>query len=144
MPIQETRSKPKKIALVVHAEMHTLSRFQSALSEKGFTVIVARDLATSLLAMNQHCFDLAIVSSELKEIGDGWPLAAVLRMAFPKARVCVLTPSEPDVLTLQTAINHGIRETYELSLPPQEIISSLLTKTKRHADAEPSSRATLQ
>lgn len=136
MPIQDTRSRPKKIALVVHAEMDALSRFQSSLSEKGFTVIVSRDLTTSLLAMNQHCFDLAIVSSELKESGDGWPLAAVLRMAFPKARVCVLTATGPDVLTLQTAINHGIRETYELTLPPKEIISSLLTKTKRNRSGE--------
>ena len=94
---------------------------------KGFTVVVARDIATDLLAMNHHCFDLSIVAAGFKGSGDGWPLAAVLRMAFPKATVCVLTPSEPDVLTLQSAINYGIRQTYELSLPPQEVISSLLS-----------------
>ncbi|GAC1438009.1 MAG: hypothetical protein NVSMB58_32300 [Terriglobales bacterium] len=121
------KSKRTKFAFIAHSEMEALLRFQSALSAKGFTVVVARDIATALLAMNHHCFDLSIVSADFKGSGDGWPLAAVLRMAFPKATVCVLTPSEPDVLTLQSAINYGIRQTYELSLPPQEVISSLLS-----------------
>ena len=127
------KSKGKKIALVVHSEMDALLRYQSALSAEGFTVVVARDLATALLAMTHHCLELAIVSVDLKQSGDGWPLASVVRMGFPKATVCVLTPSEPDVLTLQTAINYGIRQTYELSLPPHKVISSLLAKSRQDA-----------
>ena len=59
------------MALVVHSDMGLLSSFQSALSEKGFVTIVARDLPTALLAITHHYFDLAIVSSRLAEGGDG-------------------------------------------------------------------------
>ncbi len=127
------KSKANKVALVVHSEMDALLRYQSALSAEGFTVIVARDLASALLAMTHHCLELAVVSVDLKQSGDGWPLAAVVRMGFPKATVCVLTPSDPDVLTLQSAINYGIRQTYELSLPPHEVVCSLLAKSRQDA-----------
>ena len=106
--------------------MNALLQYQSALKAAGFTVVIARDLAAALLAMTDHCLELAIVLEDLKESGDGWPLAAVLRMGFPEATVCVLTPSEPDVLTIQSAINYGVPHTYELSLPPLEVITSLL------------------
>ena len=36
---------------------------------------LARDLPTALLVTTQHYFDLAIVSSQLREPGEGWPLA---------------------------------------------------------------------
>ena len=119
-----------KTALVVHPDMDALSKFQAALSAKGFVTIVARDLPTALLAITQHHFDAALVSSQLAEEGDGWPLAGVLHLVFPRAYIGVLVPSEPDVLTLQAAINYGVRETFPWSRPVQEIVDSIPTQTR--------------
>jgi DNA-binding NtrC family response regulator len=119
---------PAKMALVVHSDMGLLSGFQSALSENGFVTIVARDLPTALLAITHHFFDVAIVSSKLGEGGDGWPLAGVLHLVFPRAFVGVLSPNEPDVLTLQSAINYGVREVFLQTHPPQEVVGTVLAQ----------------
>ncbi len=118
------------MALVVHPDMSTVSGLQSALSGKGFTTIVARDLPTALLAMTQHYFEIAIVSAHLHENGDGWPLAGVLHLVFPKAFVAVIAPHEPDVLTLQSAINYGVREIYQQSAPAQDVVESVLAQVE--------------
>lgn len=128
MTIKANAQDPAKMALVVHSDMGLLSGFQSALSEKGFVTIVARDLPTALLAITHHFFDVAIVSSRLGEGGDGWPLAGVLHLVFPRAFVGVLSPSEPDVLTLQSAINYGVREVFLQSHPPQEVVGTVLAQ----------------
>ena len=66
------KSKSKKTVLVVHPEMDALTRYQSAIVAAGFTVIIARDLTTALLAMTHHCIELAIISVDLKDSGEGW------------------------------------------------------------------------
>lgn len=99
---------------------------QSALSNSGFTTIVARDLPTALLAITQHYFELTLVSAHLHENGDGWPLAGVLHLVFPRAFVGVIAMHEPDILTLQSAINYGVREIYQQSTPAAEVVSSIL------------------
>lgn len=119
-------SQPK-MALVVHSDMGVLSAFQGALTQNGFVTIVARDVPTTLLAMTQHYFDLAIVSSHLAEPGDGWPIAGVLHLAFPKCFVGVLAP-ETSVLTLQAAINNGVSEIYHQSTPAAEVVAALLAE----------------
>lgn len=115
-----------KTALVVASDLETLTAFQAALTGKGYVVIVARDLPTALLATTQHYFDLAIVSSRLGEGGDGWPLAGVLHLVFPRAFVAVLTPGEPDVITFQSAINNGVSEIYDQAKGPSEVVSNIL------------------
>ncbi|HZQ21853.1 MAG TPA: hypothetical protein VFA89_03555 [Terriglobales bacterium] len=125
-----------KMALVVHPDMGVLSNFQAALGEKGFVTIVARDLPTALLAITQHYFEVAVVSSRLAEGGDGWPLAGVLHLVFPSAFVAVIEPSEPDVLTLQSAINYGVREIYQQSAPPHDIVSSLVSQLQGSTKSE--------
>lgn len=127
-----------RMALVVHPDMSVLSGLQTALSAKGFTVIVARDLATALLAMTHHYFELAIVSSHMAEGGDGWPLAGVLHLVFPRAFVCVVSPVEPDVLTLQAAINYGVREVYRQSMPAPEVVDAIMRQmgTGAHSSAK--------
>ena len=120
-----------KTALIVHHDVDALAKFQAALSVGGFSTIVARDLPTALLAMTQHHFDAAIVSSQLSEEGDGWPLAGVLHLAFPSAFIGVLVPSEPDVLTLQAAINYGVREAFPPSRSVQEIVDSIPKQASR-------------
>jgi DNA-binding NarL/FixJ family response regulator len=102
--------------------MAALAKFQAALAQKDFRTIVARDLPTALLAITQHHFQLAIVSAHLKEPGDGWPLAGVLHLVFPQAFVAVVSPTDPDVLSLQAAINFGAREVFPASTTPDEIV----------------------
>lgn len=118
-----------KFALIVHPELSVLSQYQSLLAANGFTTVVARDLPTALLAITQHYFDLAIVSSQITESGDGWPLAGVLHLVFPKSFVGVLVPGT-DLLTLQAAINSGVQDVYELTETPQKIVSSMLAAMK--------------
>ena len=127
-----TTSTQPKIALVVHPDVGVLSAFQSALTQSGFVTIVARDVPTTLLAMTQHYFDLAIVSSHLSEPGDGWPVAGVLHLAFPRCFIGVLAP-ETSVLILQAAINNGVREIYQQNTAPAEVVSAIL------AELQPSS-----
>ena|SRR5258708_26802331 len=120
-----TPTKPSKMALVVHADMGVLSTFQTQLVNNGFVVILARDLPTALLAITQHFFDVAIISSRLAEGGDGWPLAGVVHLAFPQAFVGVLSP-ETSVLTLQAAINNGITQLFEAAAPPSDVVNAIV------------------
>ncbi|HYL95342.1 MAG TPA: hypothetical protein VET69_06005 [Terriglobales bacterium] len=133
-------STPLKNALVVVSDLEALTAFQTALASKGYVVIVARDLPTVLLATTQHYFDLAIVSSRLGEGGDGWPLAGVLHLVFPRAFIAVLTPGEPDVVTFQSAINNGVSEIYDQANGPSEVVSNILS----HANATNGGPTTVQ
>ena len=103
---------------------------------------MARDLPTALLAITHHYFEVAIVSSQLAEGGDGWPLAGVLHLVFPKAFVCVVSPVEPDVLTLQAAINYGVREVYRQSTPAPQVVDSIVKQLG--SGARSSSRTRVQ
>lgn len=116
------------MALIVHPDMAAVSGLQSALTSKGFTAIVARDLPTALLSITQHYFEVAVVASTLHENGDGWPLAGVLHLVFPRAFVAVLERVEPDILTLQSAINYGVREIYQQSTPAQDVVTSIISQ----------------
>ena len=117
--------KTTKTALIVHADMSVLSAFQSSFVSKGYVAILARDLPTALLAITQHFFDVAVISSRLAEGGDGWPLAGVVHLVFPKAFVGVLTP-ETNVLTLQAAINNGVTQIFDVSNNPDQVVTTLL------------------
>lgn len=127
-----------KFALVVHSELSVLSQYQNLLSANGFTTVVARDLPTALLAITQHYFDLAIVSSQLGEAGDGWPLAGVLHLVFPGSYIGVLVPGA-DLLTLQSAINSGVQDVYEITQSPQSVVSASIAASKLADSATPSS-----
>jgi len=118
-------TKTTKTALIVHADMSVLSAFQSSFVSKGYVAILARDLPTALLAVTQHFFDVAVISSKLGEGGDGWPLAGVVHLIFPKAFVGVLTP-ETNVLTLQAAINNGVTQIFDASSNPEHVVTASL------------------
>lgn len=124
-----------RMALIVHPDMALVSGLQSALTNNGFTAIVARDLPTALLSVTQHYFEIAIVSSTMQENGDGWPLAGVLHLVFPRAFVAVLDRSEPDILTLQSAINYGVREIYQQSTPAQDLVKSIMSQVAASGEA---------
>jgi ActR/RegA family two-component response regulator len=117
--------KTTKTALIVHSDMSVLSAFQSSFVSKGYVAILARDLPTALLALTQHFFDVAVISSRLAEGGDGWPLAGVVHLIFPKAFVGVLTP-ETSVLTLQAAINNGVTQIFDAASNPDHVVNTSL------------------
>lgn len=125
-----SRIYPKR-ALLVHSDMAILSNLQSALTREGYIAIVARDLSSALLAMTQHQFQLAAVAADLGEPGAGWPLAGVLRLAFPRAFVCVLDQQEARVKDIRSAINYGVQQIYAQSRPSEEIAATLLTDAER-------------
>jgi ActR/RegA family two-component response regulator len=127
-----------RLALIVHPDMAIVSGLQSALTNKGFTAIVARDLATALLSITQHYFEVAVVASTLQENGDGWPLAGVLHLVFPRAFVAVLDRVEPDILTLQSAINYGVREIFQQSTPAQDVVKSIVAQVEGAASGNAS------
>lgn len=113
------------MALVVYPDMQALSSIQGELLKHGIATIVARDLPTALLAMTQHYFDIAIVSSTVSEAGDGWALGGVLRMVFPRAFLAIITP-ESDVHTLKNAINNGIDEIFETRTSYQDVVANTM------------------
>jgi DNA-binding NtrC family response regulator len=117
--------KTTKTALIVHSDMSVFSAFQSSFVSKGYVAILARDLPTALLALTQHFFDVAVISSRLAEGGDGWPLAGVVHLIFPKAFVGVLTP-ETSVLTLQAAINNGVTQIFDAATLPEQVVNASL------------------
>lgn len=117
--------KTTKTALIVHADMSVLSAFQSSFVSKGYVAILARDLPTALLALTQHFFDVAVISSRLAEGGDGWPLAGVVHLIFPKAFVGVLAP-ETNVLALQAAINNGVTQIFDIASNPDHVVNASL------------------
>jgi DNA-binding NtrC family response regulator len=118
-------SSAGKLALIVHSDMAVIAAFQSVFNESGITAIVARDLPTALLAITQHYFDVAVVSSRISEEGDGWPVGGVLRLVFPHAFVVVIAP-ETDVLTLKAAINNGVDEIFDKERSPEEIARAVI------------------
>ena len=122
------RSEMTKKALIVHPDVAVLSGLQNALTSNGVTAIVARDLPTALLAITQHYFDLCIVGSRIAEEGDGWPVAGVLRMVFPKAFLLMMAP-QTDVLTLKAAINNGVDEVLDHAGNPGEVVGHVLQRS---------------
>lgn len=121
--MKNNRATLRTTALVIHPDITALAAFQGAFSQHGVQTIAARDLPTALLAITQHYFDVAIVSSRISEEGDGWPLAGVLHMAFPRSHISVMAP-KTGVLELKSAINHGISSIHELSTPAEEVVAA--------------------
>jgi DNA-binding NtrC family response regulator len=114
-----------KTALIVHSDMTAVSSLQTAFVQNGITAIVARDLPTALLAITQHYFEVAVVSSRISEEGDGWSLGGVIRLVFPKSFVLMIAPGT-DLMTLKNAINHGVDEVLEKSATPEQIVNTTL------------------
>ncbi len=119
------RRGPK--ALVVHGDIGSISGLQDALSRGGCDIVAARDLPTALLAATHNFFDVIVISSRVSEEGDGWPLAGVMHMIFPRAYIGVIA-RDKNVCTLQAAINHGASQVFETKSAPAEIAGAILNK----------------
>jgi DNA-binding NtrC family response regulator len=133
----------QKMALVVHPDLTILSRYQALLTKAEFSTVVARDIPTALLAITQHYFEVGIISSQLGESGDGWPLAGVFHLVFPKSFVSVIVPGA-DLLNLQTAINNGVQEIFEEERPPETVVSAVLAAAVPTTSEKPQRRSRLQ
>jgi len=118
---------PQKSALIVHPDVGVLSQLQGELTKNGLTAILARDLPSALLAINQHYFEFALVNAKISEEGDGWSLAGILRLVFPRIFTTMIAP-QTDVLTLRSAINSGVDEVLESSATPASIAKALLQR----------------
>lgn len=131
--------RTERKALIVHPDMGVLSALQGEFCKQGITAVVARDIPTALLAITQHFFDYAVVASRISEQGDGWPVAGVLRLVFPKAVVLAMAPSA-DVLTLKSAINNGIDELCQDGHTAEQVVVTALNLEKGKPPALPSAR----
>lgn len=133
----------QKMALVVHPDLTMLSRYQTLLTKAQFSTVVARDIPTALLAITQHYFEVAIISSQLGESGDGWPLAGVFHLVFPKSFVSVIVPGA-DLQNLQTAINNGVQEIFEEERTPETVVSAVLAAAVTSSAEKSQRRSRLQ
>jgi ActR/RegA family two-component response regulator len=116
-----------KLALLVNPNMSFLTALQHSFEAKGIHSVVARDLPTALLALNQHEFGMAVIHSRIVEEGDGWALSGVVRKLFARAHVSV-TCEEKSVLTLQSTINHGLNQLFDKSCSSDEVVDAVLSK----------------
>lgn len=114
-------------ALLVHSDIGSISGLQDALSRGGCEIVAARDLPTALMAATHNFFDVIVISSRVGEDGDGWPLAAVMHMIFPRAYIAVMV-RDKNVCTLQAAINHGATQVFETNSGSAEIAGAILNK----------------
>ena len=54
----------------------------------------------------------------------------VLGLAFPRAFVCGLDQSEPQLPGVRAAINYGVQQIYTQAKPIAELVSSLLPNSQ--------------
>jgi DNA-binding NtrC family response regulator len=115
----------KELVLVVDSDLGRATALHNACVDAGCKTVVARDLPTALLMISQHLFGAAVFSSRVSEEGDGWSLASVFRLVFPKSYVAVID-RERSVTSLQAAINHGADELFVSDDAPRQVAQSVV------------------
>ncbi|MCU1311124.1 MAG: hypothetical protein JWO20_2249 [Candidatus Angelobacter sp.] len=125
--VKTRKDEVPRLALLVHPNVSFLTALQHSFEAKGVHSVVARDLPTALLALNQHDFGMAVIHSRIAEEGDGWALAGVVRRMFGRAHVAV-TCEEKSVLSLQSTINHGLNQLFDKNTDSEQVVSAVLSK----------------
>jgi DNA-binding response OmpR family regulator len=120
------READRKMALIVHPELDVLAAMNAELKSHRFTTILARDLPMALFAITQHRFDLGIIAANIGDRGDGWSLAAVLRIIFPHSYIAV-TGAEHSLQTYQTAINAGVTSVYPVTKDSGATVKAIIS-----------------
>jgi len=115
----------KQLVLIVDSDLARATALHNACVERDFRTVVTRDLPTALLMISQHVFDAAVFSSRVSEEADGWSLAAVFRLVFPRSYVAVIA-RERSVTSLQAAINYGADELFESAESPDHVVRGVL------------------
>src|SRR5437899_12856140 len=113
------------LALLVNPNMAFLTQLQHALTSKGIACIVARDLATALLAITQHEFGVAIINSRISEEGDGWALGGVMRKISDSMYIA-MTCNEKDVVAIQSTINNRLNEIFDSRVDTEAVASAVV------------------
>ena len=114
------------MVLIVEPSLMRATALHNACSQTGLKTMVVRDLPTALLMISQHIFDACVLASNISELSDGWSLAAVCRLLFPHAYLCVVA-GDRTVLTLQSAINSGANDVFENHSTPEQIVNAALS-----------------
>jgi ActR/RegA family two-component response regulator len=125
--VKARKDELPRLALLVHSNVSFLTALQHSFEARGIRSVVARDLPTALLALNQHDFGMAVIHSRITEEGDGWALAGVVRRLFGKAHVAVVC-EEKSVLSLQSTINHGLNQLFDKSCDSNQVVSAVLER----------------
>lgn len=120
------RSAPP-LALLVHPNTGVLSALQRAFEARGMHSVVSRDMATTLLALSQHDFSVAVVHHRIHEEGDGWALGGVARRLFSGAHIAVIC-GEKDVAALQSAINNRLDQVFDEKAGIEQITDTIMGK----------------
>ncbi len=120
-----TTTDNKQLVLIVDGDLSRATALHNACVDLGCRTVVARDLPTALLMISQHLFDAAVFSSRVGEEGDGWSLASVFRLIFPRSYVAVIA-RERSVTSLQAAINHGADELFESAEAPDQVARAVI------------------
>ena len=129
-----TTTDNKQLVLIVDGDLSRATALHNACVEQDCRTVVARDLPTALLMISQHLFDAAVFSSRVSEEGDGWSLAAVFRLIFPRSYVAVIA-RERSVTSLQAAINHGADELFEAAETPEHVAKAVIGALSGGSDA---------
>ena len=124
----------KQLVLIVDGDLARATALHNACVEQHCRTVVARDLPTALLMISQHLFDAAVFSSRISEEGDGWSLAAVFRLIFPKSYVAVIA-RERSVTALQAAINHGADDLFESAESPDHVVQAVFAALSGRSNA---------
>ena len=124
----------KQLVLIVDGDLSRATSLHNACVKQDCRTVVARDLPTALLMISQHVFDAAVFSSRVSEEGDGWSLASVFRLIFPRAYVAVIA-RERSVTSLQAAINHGADELFESAESPDDVVRAVVGALSNRSNA---------
>ena len=127
LPVVSARKNAPALALLVHPNMSVLSALQRSFEVRGIHSVVSRDMATTLLALSQHDFSVAVVHHRIHEEGDGWALGGVVRRLFPSAHIAVMC-GEKDVAALQSAINNRLDQVFDEKAALEEVTDAIVGK----------------
>ena len=130
--VSRNKGHVETLALLVHPNTAVLSALQHSFAARGVHSVVARDMASALLALGQHEFNIAVINQRIavNEDGDGWALGCVMRRLFPDAHVAVIC-SEKDVASLQAAINNRLNQVFDAQTGAEDIADATVRSTDR-------------
>jgi ActR/RegA family two-component response regulator len=110
--------------------MGVLSALQRSFEARGIHSVVSRDMATTLMALSQHEFSVAVLHHRIHEDGDGWALGGVARRLFPGAHIAVIC-GEKDVAALQSAINNRLDQVFDEKAAIEQITDAIMGKLSK-------------
>jgi hypothetical protein len=128
--VSAVKKSAPALALLVHPNMGVLSALQHSFEVRGIHSVVSRDMPTTLLALSQHDFAVAVIHHRVTEEGDGWALGSVARRLFSQAHIAVIC-GEKDVMSLQAAINNRLDQVFDEKAGSEQVADAIIGKLGR-------------